>query len=308
MLQQTQVQTALPYYEKFLKAFPTIEDLAQADQERVVALWSGLGYYSRARNLHEAARIICRRHGGRFPNDFDAALRLPGVGRYTAGAVLSIAYGNPLPVLDGNIRRVLARYLMLEGEKGDTRLWRLLERIVQIPALFESIADFNQALMELGALVCTPRDPDCAGCPLCKSCVARRAGAPESLPAPRRLRKAELREFTAAVIPKDGNYLLRQNFEQPFLKGFWEFPKISGHPRSDAAMQFKKRYGIDLQIERNLPPVRHQITFRKLVFHPLLCRLDGPIPEDWVCQSMERAERPMSSYVVKILRAVEPPA
>ncbi len=318
MLQQTRVAVVLPYFERFLAAFPRIEDLAAADLEKVLSLWSGLGYYSRARNLHRAAKLICRQHGGEFPSDPASALALPGVGRYTAGAVLSIAYGRRLPVLDGNIRRILIRYLAIRRRPDgavERALWKLLEQLVGDGSLQADesardrdrpcrVGDFNQALMELGALVCTPRAPRCHQCPLANGCRSRREGLQEVLPRKKLSRSPEELHFAVAVVRRDQAYLLRRNTTEPFLRGFWDFPRVSGRPGHNSAERFQQEHGLLLEVGRAVPLVRHQITFRRLHFHPLLCDLKGGQPPDgWLWSDLEKARFPVSAHVRKIAGA-----
>ncbi len=307
MLQQTQVKTALPYFQKVIDAYPSIQALAEADQERLLSLWAGLGYYSRARNLLKAARLMVSRHAGRFPEEWGEARRLPGVGRYTAGAVLSIAYGQPHPILDGNIRRFLSRFLRHEPDSPAEleRFWALLAGVVGDPAVAPAVSDFNQALMELGALVCTPRAPQCQQCPLADRCRSRLAGVEREIPKARTARPAESLEFVAAVISRDGEFLMKRHSETPFLEGFWEFPRVEGKPRPGIDAVFEAQHGIALRVLRECPPVRHQITYRKLRFHPLICVLrEEPNQADWIWTSIGRAGFPVSSYVVKIGRRV----
>jgi A/G-specific adenine glycosylase len=200
MLQQTQVATVIPYYRRFLRAFPSVESLAEAPLDRVLELWSGLGYYSRARRLQAAARRLAGEFAGRFPADFEAARSLPGVGRYTAAAVLSIAYGQPLAALDGNVARLVAR---LEGRPGglaDARSRRAAEQTVQSLLSRRAPGNFNQALMELGQTVCLPRSPRCSVCPLRPWCRGFRTGRPEAFPSPRRRRAPELHHLAAALV------------------------------------------------------------------------------------------------------------
>ncbi|MFQ5739494.1 MAG: A/G-specific adenine glycosylase [Acidobacteriota bacterium] len=307
MLQQTQVKTVLPYYEKFLRAYPTVEKLAQADEHSVLSLWSGLGYYNRARNLHKAARVVCEKHGGHFPQDLKGALELPGIGRYTAGAILSAAYRQPLPILDGNVRRLLVRYLCLEAaarpKEEEAQLWNLLGRLVRTPLAARFVSEFNQALMELGALVCKPRLPDCSKCPLQESCLALKDGLEEKLPPPRRLRPVEKAVFVVAVIRRKGTYLLRQNLEGPILKDFWEFPRVEGRPGPGLEKRFLQTHGLLLKIHQLGSPVSHQVTFRRLIFFPALCSLRSPPPSGgWTWSRIETRGFPVSAYVRKVER------
>ncbi len=307
MLQQTQVKAALPYFRKFVTAYPRIEDLAQADINEVLSNWSGLGYYSRARNLHKAAGEICRRHGGRFPHNFDEVIALPGVGRYTAGAVLSIAFGQPLPIVDGNVRRVMARFLRIESEiKGKTleQLWETLSQCVASPEARRRASDFNQALMELGALVCTPRNPQCGNCPLNRTCRAYASGTAEDLPVRTAKRKVEEWSFHVAVASRGTKFLLKLNQEESFLRGFWEFPRVSCQEEAQLRDAFGRVHGIRLRKTAGLSMVRHQITFRKLSFHPFLAELESPLPkEGFAWAELGDSAYPVPAYVRKIERA-----
>ena len=221
MLQQTRIAAVMPYYERFLQKFPTVEALARAPQDDVLKLWSGLGYYSRARNLHRAAQEIVARHGGEFPHTLDAMLALPGIGLYTAAAVLSIAYDAPLAVVDGNVARVFARLGAIRGDLREPRRWRELSARAQdhlAPRLPECLpaqaapGDWNQALMELGETVCTPQIPRCGACPVARWCLARARGLTHEIPAPRK-KRAPVRVRIAAAILRDprGRTLLVQD-------------------------------------------------------------------------------------------------
>lgn len=308
MLQQTRVDTTLPYFGKFVQAYPTLEDLARAEQSEVLSLWSGLGYYNRARNLHKAAQMICEDYGGEFPRNYDHAIQLPGIGRYSAGAILSIAYGEALPVLDGNVLRVFARYLKIEGDLHGSRnkpLWEFLSRLVQDSRVRTEVADFNQALMELGAQVCKPRRPHCSLCPLRQSCRARKAGVQEKLPQRGQPRPVQEINYLVAVLVRRGRYLLTRNSEGSFLKGLWEFPRVEGYPSQDVPEIFGRTHGLRLKIKMIHSPLLHQITFRRLVLHPVQASLTGPLPEGnyaWVGCSENKY--PVSSYVRKIVRSL----
>jgi len=233
MLQQTQVKTVIPYWERWMRKLPTIPALAAAAPETVLKLWEGLGYYSRARNMHKAAQLILEKHGGEFPTHFDDVLALPGIGRYTAGAICSIAFNQPIPILDGNVIRVLARLFGVKGnprEKStNTRLWTLAEQLVTLAARRNTRKDWacsrlNQALMEIGATVCTPTAPKCGVCPVRRRCVARATGRTESLPElPQRV-PSTARRFAAFVVEDCNRFLLRQRPDGVVNAGFWEFP------------------------------------------------------------------------------------
>lgn len=305
MLQQTQVKTVVPYFERFVATYPNLHELARADEARVLEHWAGLGYYSRARNLRQAAQMILEKHEGRFPRSFSDAILLPGIGRYSAGAVLSIAYGLPFPALDGNVKRVLARLTGLTDPitgRLERQLWDLLEGIVTVPSVAARISDFNQAWMELGALVCTPRNPSCPECPLQKVCRARQEGLQERIPARRRARASEELHFVVAIIRKSERFLLRQNCDGPFLRGFWEFPRTEAPaPRGESRGLILEFSGLRARLGHRLPKIIHQITFRRLHFHPFLAEIDGTVPAEhfaWV--ELGASGFPIPAYVRKI--------
>ena len=226
MLQQTTVAAVTPKYEAFLRRFPTLESLAAASEDEVLERWAGLGYYSRARNLHKAAREIAAKHGGRFPSDRDAVLDLPGVGRYTAGAILSIAFGRREPLVDGNVVRVFSRLFGLRGRAKDpafqASLWPKAESLV--PA--KAPGDWNQALMELGATVCTPDSPACGACPVAKRCAAFEKGLQDELPLPELRREPVPVRWTCLWIEDGGRVLLwKRGEKERLLKGLWGLPE-----------------------------------------------------------------------------------
>lgn len=257
MLQQTQVDTVVPYYRRFLRAFPTLPRLADAPLERVLELWSGLGYYRRARHLHLAARKVVNELGGRFPSDYAAARTLPGVGDYTARAILSIAYQQPYSLIDGNVARVVAR---LGGRRGNLHQ-RAFRRAVssELDALLapRSPGDFNQALMELGQTVCLPRAPRCASCPLRRWCRAHAEGEPERYPEPRPRRATELRHLAAAAIVRPAIRQLRprtaippaissdlalvRGLDDGLLPDLWNFPAAFGSSPADALARLEAK-------------------------------------------------------------------
>src|ERR1700687_2663804 len=229
MLQQTRVVAVVPYYESFLERFPDMQALARARAEAVLSHWAGLGYYSRARNLLRAAQEIDARHGGRFPSDYDAALALPGIGRYTAAAVLSIAYEKPLAVRDGNVARVLARLGAVRGDLRAPALWRKLETTAQELLARKSPGDWNQAMMELGATVCTPKSPRCGECPAAQWCQALKLGIAEQLPDARKKPPAMKITLAAAVLvnPCGRTLLVRRTGDDGALfSRMWQFPAL----------------------------------------------------------------------------------
>ncbi len=275
MLQQTRVEAVIPYYERFLARFPDVAALACADQDDVLGAWAGLGYYSRARNLKSAAEIVVREHGSALPEEVRALRALPGVGRYTAGAIASIAFDRPEPVVDANVARVLARLLDLREDVTRPavarRLWEEAGALVRGP----SPGDLNQALMELGATLCTPRAPRCPACPLARRCLARRAGDPESLPL--RARKAEPGrvEAVAALCLRRGRALAVRRPPRGLLGGLWELPGGDLAPREEPAAGLRRalaeRVGLRVARLERAGAVEHAFTHRRLRLHVFRC-------------------------------------
>ena len=261
MLQQTRVEVVADRYVEFLDRFPTLETLAKASVDDVLAAWSGLGYYRRARSLHAGVQAVLERHDGRFPRTAQDALRLPGVGPYTAGAVLSIAYNLPVPAVDGNVERVVSRLLSWAGDLRRAPQARRMREIVEdwIPG---DASSFNQALMELGATVCTPRSPRCATCPLASLCGAFRAGDPERYPETKRRQKVVPVELHAAVLRRGPELLLERVEEGAFLKGMWLFPFSSD--TAELLARLREGLGVSCRLESSLGTVRHAITFRRI--------------------------------------------
>lgn len=224
MLQQTRVETVVPYWERFLERFPTFEALARADEDDVLAAWSGLGYYRRARALRAAARVVVERHGGRFPDELEAALALPGVGPYTAGAVLSIAYDRPAAIVDGNVTRVLARLFELDDPVGSSTLTRAVWDLARELVPARGAGGWNQALMELGATLCRPREPECGRCPLARSCRALASGRAGELPRPRPKPATIAVDVDAFVVVRAGSLLLEKRPSEGRMAGLWQLP------------------------------------------------------------------------------------
>lgn len=277
MLQQTRVAAVIPYYERFLENFPDVQALASAPTDRVLANWAGLGYYSRARNLQRAAKEIVSRHAGEFPRTYEAALALPGIGRYTAAAVLSIAHGAPHAVLDGNVARVLARIGALRGDLRAPAMWRKLETEAQDLLARTAPGDWNQAMMELGATVCTPKSPQCGECPVEKWCRARKLGIAEKLPSARKKRATVDVTLGAAVLldPRGRTLLVRQqDGDGALFSRMWQFPALetTGMDASAALAAFlHEKFGV--KTKGNLTPLataRHAVTFRKIRLEPYL--------------------------------------
>ena len=268
MLQQTQVATVIPYFERFLRDFPTLRHLARAPQEHVLKLWSGLGYYRRARNLHRAAQQLMRERGGQFPRDERALRALPGVGKYTAAAILSIACNLPYFVLDGNVTRVVARLKAMCGDPSTSDYRREIERHLDQWLSRRSPGNFNQALMELGQTVCLPRAPRCPACPLRMWCLAYRAQDPEAYPAARRRHKTETRYLATAVIQRHNNVALVRGLDEGLLADLWNFPAAFGRTRVEAldrlAAKLKKMTACSIHLGPCTAELRHGITYRSI--------------------------------------------
>jgi A/G-specific adenine glycosylase len=282
MLQQTRVVAVLPYYRRFLARFPTIEALARARPEAVLRAWAGLGYYSRARNLHRAAKEIVAQHRGKFPRRIEDALALPGIGHYTAAAVLSIAYSEPHAVLDGNVARVLARLGTIRGDLRRPKRWRALaaaaDALLPKPAASGATAgDWNQAMMELGATLCTPRAPRCEACPVSRWCRAHALGIALRLPAQRRKPQPVRLALSAAVLldVRGRTLLVREKSAHSALfSNLWHFPATrSALPDPTRLSRYlKSAFGITAKLEP-LPPARHTVTFRRILLAPFLARV-----------------------------------
>jgi len=268
MLQQTQIETVIPYYQHFLREFPNAGRLAQAPLERVLELWSGLGYYRRARNLHRAAQELALQHGGRFPGDLKQARSLPGVGDYTARAVLSIAYHQPFTVLDGNVARVMARFLALGGSLPQPRFRRAVEQNLELLLSRRSPGNFNQALMELGQTICLPRAPQCSACPLRRWCRAYRFHNPADYPQPRPRRQTEECYLAAAALHSSRGILLCRGLDDGLLDSLWNFPSALGPSSREALERLKEKLcsalGASPALKKPDHQLRHNITYRSI--------------------------------------------
>jgi A/G-specific adenine glycosylase len=284
MLQQTQIETVIPFYERFLREFPTVERLARGRLERVLELWSGLGYYRRACNLHRAAQELVKNHGGRFPREMKQACSLPGVGDYTARAVLSIAYHQPLAVLDCNVARVMARLLALRGSLAQRQFRRSVEENLDVLLSRRSPGNFNQALMELGQTVCLPRSPGCSRCPLHRWCQAFQSGRPEDYPEPRPRKQAEEWHIATAVLHKNHQVLLSRGLEDGLLDDLWNFPSALGQSSREslARLKWKLRSALGTVPSLKEPAhrLRHNITYRSIQVHIYKGAFAGRTPED----------------------------
>jgi A/G-specific adenine glycosylase len=260
MLQQTQVKTVIPYWQRWLKHLPNVRALARASEERVLKLWEGLGYYSRARNLQRAAHSIVKEHKGDFPRDFEAILALPGIGRYTAGAICSIAFNQPQPVLDGNVIRVLTRLFGIrtnpKERRTTQRLWQVASELVECT---HDCSSLNQSLMELGATVCLPQNPHCGECPLHQNCIALNTARVDRIPNLPMRAKATARRFVAFVVNHRNRFLLRQRPNGAVNARLWEFPNVEV-TNGDAIAIGEKVLGASFDSFQSLGTIRHSIT------------------------------------------------
>ena len=273
MLQQTQVATVVPYFTRFVERFPTVDSLAAAPIDAVLHLWTGLGYYARARNLHCAAQMIASEHGGRFPADFESVCRLPGIGRSTAGAILAFAHGRRHAILDGNVKRVLTRVYRIDAWPGrravEQRLWELAEQ--HTPQ--RRIAAYTQAIMDLGATVCRRR-PLCAACPLTVECGAYRDGNPLAYPVPAPRKHKPTRTVTMVMIHnRNTAVLLERRPPAGIWGGLWGFPEVEAS--GDVADAVAQRFGLKIHLETPWKPVRHSFTHYHLTITPQPAALVG---------------------------------
>ena len=274
MLQQTRVGVVIGYYERFMARFPDLAALADAPLDDVLGLWTGLGYYSRARNLHRAAAVVRDRHGGAMPRDLDALVALPGIGRSTAGAILALSHGDRHPILDGNVKRVLCRYHGIGGWPGEGRVERTLWELAERHTPHEDVAAHTQAIMDLGATLCLRSRPLCAMCPLEADCAARREGAQARYPAPRPRRETPRRE-TAFLVLRDpgGALLLERRPPAGIWGGLWCFPECA--PGADVEAVCRSRFGVRPAATTALAPIAHGFTHFKLDVYPILVEVDG---------------------------------
>ncbi|HEX8521077.1 MAG TPA: A/G-specific adenine glycosylase [Tepidisphaeraceae bacterium] len=304
MLQQTQVATVIPYFNRFTQRFPTAHALAEADEQEVLRHWQGLGYYSRARNLHAAAREISRARNGRFPRDVQALLQLPGVGRYTAGAIASIAFDEPAPIVDGNVGRVLARVDRIEKDLTQPairgQLWTRAEELVR----GNRPGDFNSAMMELGATVCTPRSPKCLLCPVAGHCEALAAGVQEKLPLPKKRVPTPLLKRDVLCVRYESKWLIEQRPAKGRWASMWQFVTTD---RNGTYPDCEKALGCRVRLMEKIGLVTHGLTHRRYEFdvwvgelsHAVPTSNDDPSRRVWVGLD-ELSKYPMSRPQVKV--------
>jgi len=276
MLQQTQVAAVIPYYDAFLARFPDIAALAAAPQDEVLRLWSGLGYYSRARNLQRAAQLVARHHAGIFPQALEEIEALPGIGRSTAAAIAAFAYGTRAAILDGNVKRVLARHFAVAGYPGEKRVERRLWKLAEEQLPVRAIGRYTQAIMDLGATLCTRARPACARCPLRQGCRARALERVEDFPAPRRAKAVPVRATHMLLLLRNGELLLEKRPPSGVWGGLWSLPELAD--AGGARAHCRANYGCDIAAPQALAPLAHGFTHFKLQIQPLLCRVRNLTP------------------------------
>jgi A/G-specific adenine glycosylase len=319
MLQQTQVKTVIPYWERWMRSLPTIQALADARTDRIHKLWEGLGYYTRVRHLQKAARQTVAIHGGQFPLDYESMFALPGIGRYTAGAIASIAFNQPKPILDGNVIRVLTRLFRItanaRAKTTNDRLWRLSEQLVAAAADLpgKACSHLNQALMELGALVCTPRQPKCPACPLRRRCVTQRTGKVGQLPNLGPRPTATSRRFAAFIVEHNGRYLVRQRPSGVVNAHLWEFPNVELAARdgdSDLRKAARSALGTPINSLQKLCAIKHAITRYRVqldAFRALPARNGKPLSAPGQWRTLAQLRRlPFPSAHRRILDRLQP--
>jgi len=314
MLQQTRVETVVPYFLRFLARFPNAETLARAPLGEVLKVWENLGYYTRVRNLHKAAGEIVERFGGRIPDRWEEILRLPGIGRYTAGAILSIAFGRDVPAIDGNVRRVISRLFAIEESVDDPATRKRIDGLVGTLVPTRDPGRFNQALMELGAVCCTPKTPACPACPLQDDCRARVQGLAHHLPIRGKKKSIPHREVVSAVI-RDGNgrLLIVQRPARGLLGSLWKFPggilNPEEPPEEGLARITRTELGIEIGVGSPLAAVKHAYTHFRITLTAFSCTLREGVPSGspwrWAGTG-ELEELPFSKADRLIARSVAP--
>ncbi len=268
MLQQTQVNTVIPYFERFMHSFPTVEALAAATEDKVLHHWTGLGYYARARNLHKTAKLICSDLNGEFPDTVEQLVELPGIGRSTAGAICSIAFKKPAAILDGNVKRVLARYAAIDGWPGQTAVHNKLWLEAETYSPVQRVADYTQAMMDLGATLCTRSSPNCEHCPLSANCIAYSQGRQTEYPGKKPKKKLPVRTTCFLLIHnKQGELLLQKNPPAGLWGGLWVLPQVDS---VDEAEDHCAKIGLQLTHQQTQPVKRHSFSHFHLDYQPIL--------------------------------------
>ncbi|HNY49383.1 MAG TPA: A/G-specific adenine glycosylase [Smithella sp.] len=316
MLQQTQVDTVIPYYHRFLKAFPSVSRLAYAPLQDVLKVWENLGYYSRARNLHAAAKVIVEKFSGQIPDNFEDIKSLPGIGQYTAGAISSIAYGQNIPAVDGNVRRILCRLFAIRKPIDDAKAHKQLQTLAASLVPVKHPGDFNQALMDLGATICKAKNPDCSRCPVADLCQARLRDLQNVLPITRKTPSVPHRQAAAAVIRNaKGMLLVVQRPASGLLASLWKLP--GGFVEADQDLKeslkrnVKDELGIYIRPGEHLASVNHIYTHFRLTLHAYECRFLKGTPKPLGCQNWQWAsladlkKLPLSKIDRMIVRQAE---
>jgi A/G-specific adenine glycosylase len=315
MLQQTQVKTVLPYYKNFLSHFGQLADLAAAHQQAVLKCWEGLGYYARARNLHRSAKILCEHNACAIPSDWHHLRKLPGVGDYIAAAVLSIAFNKPYAVVDGNVKRVVARMFRCDWAVNDAALYNRFKKIADQLLDKKQPGEFNQAVMELGALICTPRKPYCNGCPINRHCQAFKANAINNYPVRLKRKEVPERHLVAGIIFKNKKVLIARRPSEGLLGGMWEFPSVEISPGQNTACAcvaaMKNLVNQTVSVQSHLTTVHHRYTHFKLKLDVFICthlygriHLKGPADFKWV-KPHEIEHFPIHKANLKIMPALK---
>ena len=280
MLQQTQVVTVIPYFERFMKRFPDVRVLACASSDEVLHYWTGLGYYARARNLHKTAKMIISKYHGSFPSSFDEIISLPGIGKSTAGAILSLSYNKRFPILDGNVKRVLARYHGIKGWPGERKIENKLWEFAELHTPNQSIKQYTQAIMDLGATVCTRANPDCHVCPLTLNCFSKVKNKQHYFPEKKPKVKMPKRDTVFAIMENDcGEILLEQRPTRGVWGGLWCFPEFSSDLRIEKMI--KKKYGFNVEHQKKYKAINHSFTHFNLTIKPIHIKLQRDKNKDY---------------------------
>ena len=308
MLQQTRVETVIPYFKKFMQHFPTVQTLASAETDEVLHHWTGLGYYARARNLHKAAQQICEQHSGSFPNEINKVIALPGIGRSTAAAILALSFNQAHAILDGNVKRVLARYFALQGWPGKSKveqqLWQYAESLLPT----KKFDDYTQAMMDLGATLCTRSQPKCTACPVQQGCKAYQQQRQHELPTPKLAKKLPLRNVYIAVVQNehDGSIWLEKRPPVGIWGGLYSFPEFENKPQ---LKQWLSKYKTHLTQDYSLAKITHTFSHFHLRMHPefiLIRRKPNGVMEDdlGVWYKMNSQKIGLAAPVKKVLEQV----
>ncbi|MEP1151918.1 MAG: A/G-specific adenine glycosylase [Balneola sp.] len=296
MLQQTRVDQARPYFENFMELFPTVHDLAKADQQQVLKAWEGLGYYSRARNLHAASKMIVNDFDGKLPESYDEIIKLKGIGPYTAAAITSIAFGQPNAVVDGNVIRVITRYYGIEDDVRSSKTTKQVQQLVNELISQENPADFNQAMMELGATICSPTKPDCLNCPIQSGCVATKIAKTDVIPYKSKAKKKPHKVIGVGIIEReDGKVLIALRPENAMLGGLWEFPGGKQEKGETIQQTVERELHEELDVEvhayKEFMNLKHTYSHFSITMHAYFCTLISGTPKPKSSQEIRWVEK-----------------